>query len=230
MARETDRRDPSVNQTTPARTRNLNERAAKVSESLPGLHTLNIESFEAATGNPSLVTPEGAEAQPGSYVERALGHVQSIGTALGPGETQAPEFMADPNVQVPGSGAATVHLHQQYKGTRLFNKGIIIDDRTVVVGSHNRTRRGTTENRDASLILEDEDGEGAAYFKKLFVYGRKRIGATDGLMLSTPLVALPGEAPPPGTVRVRWSEFFPEWREAEAQACAARLHTRKEQR
>lgn len=120
MAREIDKRDPGVNQTTPARTRSLNRSARKVSESLRGPHRLSIESFDAATGNPSLVASEGAEAGSGNYVERALSHVQSIGAVLGLEETQAPEFMADPNVQVSSSGAATVHLQQQYKGIRLF--------------------------------------------------------------------------------------------------------------
>lgn len=120
MAREIDKRDPGVNQTTSVRTRSLNERAMVVSESLHGLHTLNIESFDAATGNPSHVASAGAEAESGNYVQRALSHVQSIGTVLGLEETQAPEFMADPNTQISSSGAATVHLQQQYKGIRLF--------------------------------------------------------------------------------------------------------------
>lgn len=120
MAREIDKRDPGVNRTTPARTRSLNRSAKKVSASLRGAHKLSIESFDAATGNPSLVASEGAEAESGNYVERALGHVQSIGAVLGLEETQAPEFMADPNVQMSSSGAATVHLQQQYKGIRLF--------------------------------------------------------------------------------------------------------------
>ncbi|HEX8138518.1 MAG TPA: M36 family metallopeptidase [Pyrinomonadaceae bacterium] len=120
MVREIDRRDPAANQTTPARERSLNERALKISELLSGPHTLSIEAFDDATGNPSLVASEGAEAETGNFVQRALNHVQSIGTVLGLEETQAPEFMADPNVQISSSGAATVHLQQQYKGIRLF--------------------------------------------------------------------------------------------------------------
>lgn len=120
MVREIDRRDPAVNKTTPARERSLNERAFKISESLSGRHTLSIESFDAATGNPSLVASLEAEPETGNYVQRALSHVQDIGTVLGLEETQAPEFMADPNVQISSSGAATVHLQQQYKGIRLF--------------------------------------------------------------------------------------------------------------
>lgn len=120
MAKEIDRRDPAANQRTTARARSLNERAFRVSESLSGRHTLSIESFDAATGNPSLVASEGSEPETGNFVQRALNHVQGISTVLGFEETQAAEFMADPNVQISSSGAATVHLQQQYKGIRLF--------------------------------------------------------------------------------------------------------------
>jgi extracellular elastinolytic metalloproteinase len=120
MAREIDRRDFSVNRTTAAKSSNLNARATRVSESLPGIHTLNIHAFDAATGNPSLIASEGAPAEQGNYVQRALSHVQSISSVLGLEETQSPEFLADPNVQISSSGGAMVHLQQQYKGVRIF--------------------------------------------------------------------------------------------------------------
>lgn len=91
------------------------------------------------------------------------------------------------------------------------NKGIIIDDEIVIVGSHNWTGQGATQNRDASLIFFDADI--AAYFKKLFLYDWDRIQVTDSLMESMPIVALPGEPTPPGMIRVPWSTVFPEWRE-----------------
>jgi hypothetical protein len=48
------------------------------------------------------------------------------------------------------------------------NKGILIDDKITVVGSHNWTGQGTTENRDASLIIRD--AEVTAYYTKLFLH------------------------------------------------------------
>src|SRR5215213_926037 len=107
MGREIDKRDFGVNRTTTARSNDLSARATLVSESLPGIHTLSIESFDEATGNPKLVASAGAPAEQGNYVQRALSHVQSISTVLGLEETQTPEFLADPNVQVSSSGAAT---------------------------------------------------------------------------------------------------------------------------
>lgn len=92
------------------------------------------------------------------------------------------------------------------------NKGIIIDDEIVIVGSHNWTGQGCTQNRDASLIFYDADI--AAYFKKLFLYDWNRSNVSDSLMLSMPIVAMPGEAPPPGMIRVPWSAVYSEWREA----------------
>jgi hypothetical protein len=91
------------------------------------------------------------------------------------------------------------------------NKGIIIDDEIVIVGSHNWTGQGATQNRDASLIFFD--AEIAAYFKKLFLYDWNRIGANDSLLLSMPLVAMPGEETPEGMIRVPWTTVFTEWRE-----------------
>lgn len=58
--------------------------------------------------------------------------------------------------------------------TNCHTKGIIIDGQTVVVGSHNWTRAGTTLNRDASLIFFDE--EIARYYQDLFLFDWGRIG------------------------------------------------------
>jgi len=182
VAREIDKRDPSVNRTTPARTRSLNERAARVSESLQGPHTLNIESFDAATGNPSLVASEGAAPEPGNYVARALSHVQSIGTVLGLEETQAPEFVADHNVQISSSGAATVHLQQQYKGIRLFQTaqgvrfnpdGSIADTvgRSVTIAQELEATPGISV-QDAVLRAAEHLAEPGAYEEDVDEFGQ----------------------------------------------------------
>lgn len=92
------------------------------------------------------------------------------------------------------------------------NKGIIIDDKIVVVGSHNWTGQGATENRDASLIFFDD--EIAAYYNKIFIYDWNNLATRENsLMLRMPLVAQPEEPTPPGMLRVSWHDFFTEWRD-----------------
>lgn len=57
------------------------------------------------------------------------------------------------------------------------NKGILIDDKITVVGSHNWTGQGTTENRDASLIIRDAGV--TAYYTKLFLHDWTRRSTFD---------------------------------------------------
>lgn len=52
-------------------------------------------------------------------------------------------------------------------------KGMVIDRKIVVVGSHNWTNEGALANRDASLIFDDE--EVAAYFGKVFWFDWKQL-------------------------------------------------------
>ena len=122
MSRELDRRDPSVNNITPARQNTLRTLAADVSESLPGEHRVTIAGFDAATGNPSVIRSEAGPREDGNYIKRALEHVQNLGNrgVLGLEDTQAPEYNADPNVQSASSGAVAVHLQQNYKGIPIF--------------------------------------------------------------------------------------------------------------
>lgn len=88
------------------------------------------------------------------------------------------------------------------------NKGIIIDDQTVVLGSHNWTGDGTTFNRDASLIFKDRDI--AEYFTRLFEFDWDRLEHTgDAMKDAMPRIAQPGESTPPGMVRMGWDELFP---------------------
>lgn len=51
---------------------------------------------------------------------------------------------------------------------RCHNKGIVVDGTSVLVGSHNWTNSGTAWNRDASLIIRDE--EVAQYYQNIFLY------------------------------------------------------------
>jgi phosphatidylserine/phosphatidylglycerophosphate/cardiolipin synthase-like enzyme len=87
----------------------------------------------------------------------------------------------------------------------VHTKGIIVDDTAVVIGSHNLTSQGVKENRDASLIVYDK--RVMAFYEKLFLYdwGRAKPGRARS---RSPRLAVPGQAPPPGMVRMRWSEFM----------------------
>ena len=78
-----------------------------------------------------------------------------------------------------------------------------------MVESRGQLRRHTGRR---PTILDTEDG---CRSRQIFRYDWNRTGVTEGMMFSMPLVAAPAK-PPPGMVRVPWSEFFPEWREAEA--------------
>jgi phosphatidylserine/phosphatidylglycerophosphate/cardiolipin synthase-like enzyme len=49
----------------------------------------------------------------------------------------------------------------------LHTKGIIVDDKEVLIGSHNWTSQGVESNRDASLLFRDS--EIAKYFKASFL-------------------------------------------------------------
>jgi extracellular elastinolytic metalloproteinase len=120
MGREVDRRDWAANRVTPARQEELRGLAAAASRGLPGAHEVRIEAFEPATGNPSAIASALAEPERDNHIQRALDHVRTIGRALGLAATQPAEYVADPHVQRTSSGAATVHLQQQYKGIPIF--------------------------------------------------------------------------------------------------------------
>lgn len=91
------------------------------------------------------------------------------------------------------------------------NKGIIIDDKIVVIGSQNWTEQGTTQNRDASLVLHSP--EIAEYFTEIFLFDWDNLATFENsFMTMMPFVAFAGEPTPPGMVRVAWNDLFPESR------------------
>jgi hypothetical protein len=53
------------------------------------------------------------------------------------------------------------------------NKGLIVDERAVMCGSHNWSNDGTLDNRDASLIFHDP--EIAAYYQTIFLHDWDRL-------------------------------------------------------
>src|SRR5204863_3305049 len=84
------------------------------------------------------------------------------------------------------------------------NKGILIDDKITVVGSHNWTGQGTTENRDASLIIRDP--EVTAYYTKLFLHDWTRRSTSDA-PIAPAIAAVAGGPAPAAAVRLTAREI-----------------------
>lgn len=119
MSQDLDRRDDPPSRLTPERETQLRTRATELEGAYPGLH-LRIEGFDAQTGNPRRVVLSGTQREPGRFVERALEYARTIAPVLGLAPTQPPEFLPSPTATQASSGAATVHLQQQYKGIPIF--------------------------------------------------------------------------------------------------------------
>ncbi len=120
MTREIDRRDFSVNRSTPARTNQLKEHALAVSEHLPADHEIEIKKFDATTANPSLISSKNAPEEKNNYVQRALDHLVNISPVLGLELNQPTEFILDPTISKTSSNAVRVNFLQQYKGIPIF--------------------------------------------------------------------------------------------------------------
>lgn len=87
-------------------------------------------------------------------------------------------------------------------------KGIIVDGKRVLIGSHNWSSLGVTLNRDASLIFHDE--EIAQYFAQVFEEDWNRsaeIQAEAPVFAEGARIAV-GDEPPPGFVRMPLSEYL----------------------
>jgi PLD-like domain len=87
------------------------------------------------------------------------------------------------------------------------NKGIIVDSKVVVVGSHNWSSDGTTYNRDASLIFSSTAI--ARYYETIFLYDWNNLAhqsvSAEKLM---PQIAEAGAVTPEGSVRVPWDAYL----------------------
>lgn len=83
---------------------------------------------------------------------------------------------------------------------RCHTKGIIVDRRAILLGSHNWTNQGTLVNRDASLIFYDE--EIAAYFSKAFWFDWKKMARKSVAGAGRMRIADNNEAPPSGTMKL----------------------------
>lgn len=86
-------------------------------------------------------------------------------------------------------------------------KGVIIDGRRVLVGSHNWSSLGVTLNRDASLIFDDE--EIAGYFARVFEEDWERSAQiqAESAFAGAPRIAT-GPVPPPGYERMPLADYL----------------------
>jgi V8-like Glu-specific endopeptidase len=89
---------------------------------------------------------------------------------------------------------------------RCHTKGIIVDRRRVLVGSHNWTNQGALVNRDASLIFDDE--EIARYFAEAFWFDWKKMARKSVEGGRRVRVADGRESPPAGMVSVSLQELL----------------------
>lgn len=134
MPKNLDSRDFNFSRTTT----NFATAAARVSDALPGSHTVSADRVNPFTGSArSLHSVSAAKAfspVPGlgpakaDLIDRALEHVLLAAAALGfsePGEK--PEFVPDPHVKHTTNGESVVNLRQQYRGVPVFQM-----ERTVI--------------------------------------------------------------------------------------------------
>lgn len=88
----------------------------------------------------------------------------------------------------------------------IHNKGIIVDDKVVLISSANWSSDGALRNRDAGLVIYDP--EVARYYRDVFLDDwNNRARSNFGPDLPVRL-ALAGDATPPGMARVRWTDFM----------------------
>ncbi|MEY9419445.1 hypothetical protein ABIF69_005887 [Bradyrhizobium japonicum] len=90
-------------------------------------------------------------------------------------------------------------------------KGMIVDGKRVLIGSHNWSKPGVTLNRDASLIFDDE--EIASYYAEAFEIDWDRanpINPKRFMKAESVILEAVGAAPPPGYRRIRLSELMKE--------------------
>jgi phosphatidylserine/phosphatidylglycerophosphate/cardiolipin synthase-like enzyme len=85
-------------------------------------------------------------------------------------------------------------------------KGIIVDSKAVLIGSHNWSNDGTLYNRDASLIFFDP--EIARYFEKIFLHDWERLARRKILGERRPRREEDEELVPRTVSASEWAEFL----------------------
>jgi V8-like Glu-specific endopeptidase len=92
---------------------------------------------------------------------------------------------------------------------RCHTKGIIVDGKEVMLGSHNLTNQGSLFNRDASLLVRDP--EVAAYFEKVFLFDWNTLATQEvDELVGGMRLASQGEETPVGFRRVSVAELLGE--------------------
>lgn len=102
-----------------------------------------------------------------------------------------------------------VDLDRQVKVlSKTHTKGLIVDGRRVLVGSHNWSSLGVTLNRDASLIFDDE--EVAQYYAQAFEldWDRASEPRIEEEAVFEGVRPAEGSTPPDGFVRMSLSEYL----------------------
>lgn len=88
----------------------------------------------------------------------------------------------------------------------VHNKGIVVDGKVVLVSSTNWSSDGVLRNRDAGVIVHDE--EIAGYYQSVFLSdwdGRANAYIEDDPAV---IVATAGAETPPGMIRMSWRDYF----------------------
>jgi hypothetical protein len=100
-----------------------------------------------------------------------------------------------------------VHKHVRIL-PNTHTKGIIVDGRRVLIGSHNWSGSGVTLNRDASLIFDDVDV--ADYFADVFEmdWARAKPVTFDQIPVNESARLATTDEAPPGFVRMKLSEYL----------------------
>jgi phosphatidylserine/phosphatidylglycerophosphate/cardiolipin synthase-like enzyme len=88
----------------------------------------------------------------------------------------------------------------------VHNKGIIVDGKITVVGSHNWSSDGVQWNRDASLVFHHR--EIAEYFARVFLFDWNQLTLPVSAGAVHADIAELGQPTPPGTVRLPWHTWF----------------------
>ena len=88
---------------------------------------------------------------------------------------------------------------------RCHTKGIVVDGARVLIGSQNWTNQGTTVNRDASLIFDDE--EIAKYYEDIFFFDWKSMSRQSAGGRRVRPAGGDEEEAVAGTRRVSWQEI-----------------------
>jgi hypothetical protein len=90
--------------------------------------------------------------------------------------------------------------------SNIHNKGIVVDGNKVLVSSANWSGDGVLRNRDAGLLIYDE--EIAGYYQNVFIKdweNRAKARLDDDPPVR---IAADGEPTPPGMVRMSWQDYY----------------------